>query len=159
MRTRTGTGRIGLRLRALPMWAVLLALFAASPQAAAQQVHQCVDGREVSYQATPCTKGRSLKQWPLAGPAPLPPPTLRPVGGAVQPPVRTRKLRAAPASRATVRRAGQAGPGRGTRLRAGTDTSCESMRAQRAAAYEKAGLKRNFALSRHWDNKVHQACW
>ncbi|MFP3786929.1 hypothetical protein, partial [Burkholderia sp. SIMBA_024] len=39
-----------------------------------------------------------------------------------------------------------------------TDDSCESMRAQRAAAYEKVGLKRGFALSSHWDNKVQQAC-
>jgi len=32
------------------------------------------------------------------------------------------------------------------------------MRARRAAAYAAAGLKRDFALSSYWDNKVHDAC-
>lgn len=36
--------------------------------------------------------------------------------------------------------------------------SCETMRARRAAAYAAAGLKRDFALSSYWDNKVHDAC-
>lgn len=59
-----------------------------------------------------------------------------------------------PRKRSPLRRA----PMRRTPRRATGDGSCDSMRTQRAAAYEEAGLKRDFALSSYWDNKVHQAC-
>lgn len=62
--------------------------------------------------------------------------------------------RAARPRKRSLRRAPTQRPSR----RASGDGSCESMRTQRAAAYEAAGLKRDFALSSYWDNKVHQAC-
>lgn len=155
---QAGNWRAESWLRMLPIL-VMLALLTASAGAPAHQVNQCVDGRTVSYQTTPCSAGQPAKQWGFAAPAAAPPAAgassrpARTVATAGPSPVRLRKQRATPAYRAARIHA----PGAGDRAPAG-DGSCESMRAQRAAAYEKVGLKRGFALSSHWDNKVHQAC-
>jgi len=161
MDMRTGKWRVWAWLRVLPLL-LMLALLAAPAGVPAQQVNQCLDGRTVSYQATPCSTGQPLKQWPLAASVPASrsrlPPTHDPAPSgtfASQAPARMRKQRAASAPRtATIRLEGRGG-GKGDPA---SSASCESMRAQRAAAYEKVGLKRGFALSSHWDNKVHQAC-
>ena len=150
-------GQVGVAAAVLVAVLVVMAIPASARQG---QVHQCVDGRNVSYQATPCTQGRSVKQWSLPASAPsatIAVPAIH--QGAAHPLVRTRKLRAASVPRVATRPpVAQRGRPSDGRRGVATDDSCESTRAQRAAAYEKVGLKRGFALSSHWDNKVQQAC-
>ncbi len=49
-------------------------------------------------------------------------------------------------------------PGRRRSAPAPKANACENARRGRDRAYANAGLKRDFALSSFWDNKVHQAC-
>lgn len=114
-------------------WALLCA------PALAQEAHRCQQGRDVAALATPCI-GRGA--WQVAV---HPPPIAGAVVVASRPPSKGRRSRGSRKARAP-RDGYQAG------------ASCEVVRAQRAAAYEAAGLKRDFALSSRWDNRVQQAC-
>jgi len=120
---------------------------------ASAQVHRCEANGQVTYQASPCAGGKAVKTWRLRAP-----PETSPAGSPLLAAEGKRPARtSAPRKSRGSRRVSAPGAAIG-RSRDGGDASCESMRRQRAAAYEKAGLKRNFALSSHWDNKVQQAC-
>lgn len=111
--------------------------------AQAQQVFKCHDGGAVSYQSLPCD-GATLRSWEA---------TPDVVDSAAQARIEAlrRELR-------SERRTG--GRSRSSRSgKASTATACERARKGRTDAYAKAGLKRDFALSSHWDNRVHDACW
>jgi hypothetical protein len=118
---------------------LLLLAMAGTPHVAPRQVFKCVDGGQVAYQSLPCA-GPPAKAWtvprlPLAaGPSRVP---------------RT-AMRAEPRSRRTAPARRNVRP---------VDDACATARKGRAMAYRKAGLKRGFALSSHWDNRVHEACW
>ncbi|MGB3393575.1 MAG: hypothetical protein WA956_05000 [Stenotrophomonas sp.] len=122
-----------------------LLLFAASA-VPAQQVFKCVEGDAVSYQSMPCA-GMAEKSWEVA-PSVAAPVTSRP--------------------RVDVERRGATNAGARNRqrqwrapvsARSSPRDACEKAKAGREAAYRKAGLKRDFKLSSHWDNRVHDACW
>jgi hypothetical protein len=120
---------------------------------AASEIHQCEERGSVIYQQAPCAHGKAIRRWPAyetGKPPQAGPRMLAAEGRAPARPPSSRRGR-------NARRASAPGAAIG-RSRDGGDAACESMRRKRAAAYEKAGLKRNFALSSHWDNKVHQAC-
>jgi hypothetical protein len=120
---------------------------------AASEIHQCEERGNVIYQQAPCTRGAAVKRWPpyeAAKPREVASPVLAAEG-------RARASRKPSRPSRNSRRVSAPGAAIG-RSRGGGDAACESMRRKRAAAYEKAGLKRNFALSSHWDNKVQQAC-
>lgn len=109
----------------------------------AQQIFKCSEGGTVSYQSLPCT-GATLRSWQAT------PDVVTPAAKA-----RDEELRREPRP---ARRTG----GRYRSSRAGkapTTTACQQARKGRADAYAKAGLKRDFTLSSHWDNRVHDACW
>lgn len=130
-------------------WALL------SAPAAAQEVYRCTRGGEVAYQARPCEGSGAQQRWRIAV---HPPPSVspRPVSPAVVAGAKagrpTRRL--APARKMRRPRAQGVAIGVGN----GDGARCEAVRAQRAKAYERAGLKRGFALSSQWDNRVQQAC-
>lgn len=120
----------------------LLFLFS-SGAACAQQVFKCDEGKQrVSYQSQPCP-GATLRSWEAA------PDVIDP---AVEQRIDAmrRELRSTQRSSGTRQRSG--------RRRAPAVSACEQARRGRSAAYEKAGLKRDFKLSSHWDNRVHSAC-
>jgi len=114
----------------------------------AQEVHRCTRGTEIVYQAAPCGAGQVQKRWPRVHP----PPAARPLPGKVGPAKSSRRVPTA--RRARMKQASGATIGLGHEAGAG----CEQVKARRAAAYAAAGLKRNFALSSLWDNRVQQAC-
>ena len=120
---------------------------------AGSEVHQCEDRGNVTYQATPCARGKAVKTWRLHEAA-APPSSSQQVLAAEG---RSMARKSPPGQSRSARRVSAPGAAIG-RSRGGGEGTCESTRRQRAAAYEKAGLKRNFALSSHWDNKVQQAC-
>lgn len=115
----------------------------------AQQAPRCQQGRDVALQATPCIGGGMRQAWRVA----VHPPPVAEVGARVV------ASRFAPRKRSAGRRRVR-GPRRAKPPRAHFDrhASCESVRAQRAAAYEAVGLRRDFAMSSLWDNRVQQAC-
>lgn len=110
----------------------------------AQQVFKCRTDDGIAYQSLPCD-GPPLKQWTAA-----PEPFDRHAQARLQAIERElRRANAVPARR--TRRSGRPPtPATG---------ACELARRGRSQAYAKAGLKRDFALSSHWDNQVHAACW
>lgn len=125
---------------------VLMGLIVESGEAQEPMVYKCLEGGQHAYQSTPCA-GVELKRWVV--------PAQDVVGlmaGGVKPPSsqsrskeRSRRPRAPSARRlnnADVK-----------------IDACARARAGRERAYSKAGLKRDFAMSSFWDNKVHQACW
>lgn len=124
----------------------LLGLIAESGEAPEPTVYKCLVGEQHAYQSTPCT-GIELKHW-----------TLRPedvVGVSAEgmaPQHRQPRLKVrSPRPRAQgVRRQNKGSAKIGT---------CAQARAARERAYSKAGLKRDFAMSSFWDNRVHEACW
>ncbi|KRG43257.1 hypothetical protein ARC20_00685 [Stenotrophomonas panacihumi] len=120
------------------------ALFCAP--AMAQEVQRSQQGRDVACEATPCIGRGTHSAWRVAV---HPPPMAMAVAGRSVP-------------RGAARRASGArrvrGAGKAPRARQWKGGSCESVRAQRAAAYEAVGLKRDFAMSSLWDNRVQQAC-
>lgn len=128
---------------------VLLSPFAT---VAGSDIHQCEEGGNVTYQQAPCTRGKAVKRWPQHE-APKAPEATGTVLAAQGRP----SSRRAPRPSRSARRVSAPGAAIG-RSRGGGDAACASMQRKRAAAYEKAGVKRNFALSSHWDNKVQQAC-
>ncbi len=113
-----------------------------SASAVAQEVHRFPQGRDVAYRAAPCTGNGTHGKWRLA----------------VHPQAVARRT----TSRGGARRASEGrrarGAGKASHVRQEAGGSCEAVRARRAAAYEAAGLKRDFAMSSLWDNRVQQAC-
>lgn len=133
------------------MWPVAMGMVAASAwaePAAAPQVFKCVDGGHVAYQSAPCP-GRTAGTWDAR---PEPPPSW------AQRQYLRRLEQENRARNATWRR-GRAFHARGrAHASRGQRDACQLARAQREAAYREAGLKRDFALSSRWDNRVHDAC-
>ncbi|MGH8052633.1 MAG: DUF4124 domain-containing protein [Stenotrophomonas sp.] len=120
---------------------LLACLFAAT--AHAQHVFKCSDGGNVSYQSLPCD-GATLRSWEA---------TPDVVDPSAQARIESLRRELRPERRASGRyrssRSSKASPA----------AACERARSGRATAYAKAGLKRDFTLSSHWDNRVHDACW
>ncbi|SBV35894.1 putative secreted protein [uncultured Stenotrophomonas sp.] len=131
----------GAEMALLRSWGVLL-LAMVSP-VSAQQVFKCVDGGAVMYQSMPC-EGVTERSWEIAA-EPAAPPV-----------VAATRTRDAVVDGAGDRRTRRREPGGARRLPL---DACERAKAGRDAAYRKAGLKRGFKLSSHWDNRVHDACW
>ncbi len=128
---------------------MILGLALASP-AAAQQVHKCVDGNEVSYQSAPCSSGTSAKTWEAV-------PATEPSAAEAARLQRIRNELAASNSTRTPSRVLR--PGVETRTgEVSARNQCDQVKAQRAAAYERVGMKRSFRFSSQWDNRVQQAC-
>ncbi|KRG72473.1 hypothetical protein ABB27_00900 [Stenotrophomonas terrae] len=125
-------------------WILGACLFLVAGYGQAQQVFKCVNGKDVSYQSDPCP-GAAVKSWDAA-------PVSEPSNAEQWRIYRMRRQldqryandRGASASGGTV------SPNR--------SNACESARRGRAAAYEVAGVKRDFAMSSYWDNLVHNAC-
>lgn len=108
-------------------------------------VYKCQAAGGHSYQSSPC-EGLELKRWSIVD---------TPSGEdarkrleAIQLELQRGRLSAKPSVR----------PGRRRTAPAPKASACENARRGRDRAYAKAGLKRDFALSSFWDNKVHQAC-
>lgn len=126
-----------------------LLLFACS--AHAQQVNKCVTKTGAEYRSGPCDDGVATKTW-SAEVAPRSPEVvanerrldlIRQESAA-----RTQRTRTAPASRGTAIQFSQyKNPDR-----------CAWAKAQRAAAFEAAGHRRTFALSRQMDDLVYESC-
>lgn len=111
----------------------------------AQQVFKCVSGKQVSYQSQPCP-GVAAKAWDAA-------PVAEPSNAELWRLYRNRQQldRQYSADRA-------AGASSYSIPAQSSNYACESARRSRAAAYEAAGTRRNFALSSAHDNAVQQAC-
>lgn len=108
-------------------------------------VYKCQTAGGHSYQSSPC-EGLELKRWSIVD---------TPSGEdarkrleAIQLELQRDRLSAKPSVR----------PGRRRAAPAPKANACQNARVGRDRAYAKAGLKRSFALSSFWDNKVHQAC-
>lgn len=128
---------------------MILGLALASP-AAAQQVHKCIDGNEVSYQSAPCSSGTSAKTWEAV-------PATEPSATEVARLQRIRNELATSNSPRTPSRALRPG-GEVRASQVPARNQCDQVKAQRAAAYERAGMKRSFRFSSQWDGRVQQAC-
>lgn len=127
---------------------IIVCLAFASPTTA-QQIYKCADGEQLSYQSQPCAN-QPLASWDASP---------------VSPPLDTRmhskkaNERILPVSRGTnADRRIIAGDRQTRSAVVRRKDPCEQARAQRGLAYERAGLKRSFRLSSHWDNRVQQAC-
>ncbi len=121
--------------------ALFILLMAGMHPAGEAQVFKCVEEGRTSYQSMPCD-GPPAKTWNV-----FPQATVEP------------GMNAGP--RRVARSAGRSGLS-GVRLRQRNGRprvdACAKAREGREAAYRQAGLKRGFALSSHWDNRVHEAC-
>ncbi len=122
----------------IPMGMLFLLAAAGPPRAVPMQVFKCLDDGQVSYQSLPCA-GAPAKAWTVLRLPPAAPSVVVPPAARGEP--RSRRL-------APARRNARA-----------VESACAKARRQREAAFRKAGLKRGFALSSEWDNKVHEACW
>jgi len=127
------------------------------------QVFKCATPGGVSYQSQPCVGGTALKHWP--SPTPVDPATRR---------ANARRLRAIQRemdARNRPQASRSRGRGRGTTAAAPAPAgqwahisieqnrqACAAVKAQRDAAYRAAGHHRSFALTRLWDDRIHDAC-
>lgn len=108
-------------------------------------VYKCGGAEGDSYQSLPCA-GVELGRWSVV-PDPIDEQTLKHLAE-----IRSQLQRDARQSKRGVRperRSGHAAP---------KPSACEKVRQGRDRAYAKAGLRRDFAMSSLWDNRVHQAC-
>lgn len=110
-------------------------------------VYKCQTAGGHSYQSSPC-EGLELKRWSTVD-APTDE-TVRKRLAAIELQLQLQRDRLS--TKSGVR------PGRRRAAPAPKANACENARRGRDRAYAKAGLKRDFALSSFWDNKVHQAC-
>lgn len=125
---------------------MLLGLINADAEAQESMVYKCLEGERHAYQSTPCL-GVELRHWAM------PPEVVD--GGSMDD---RASLRAQ--SRQGDRSQNPKSSSTRQRNKGGmTIDACTQARAGRDRAYAKAGLKRDFAMSSYWDNKVHQACW
>ncbi|MDG2524220.1 DUF4124 domain-containing protein [Stenotrophomonas sp. HITSZ_GD] len=123
--------------------ALAIALLLVSCPAAAQQVYKCVKGKQVSYQSDPCENGPAAKAWDAT---PVPEQS------------NAEKWRLYRIQQ-ELRQRNAPQPSYGWAASSPSTTSaCESVKAQRDAAYAQVGLKRSFEFSSYWDNRVQQAC-
>lgn len=133
-------------------WIAATLLFLISISGAhSQQVNKCVTKAGTEYRSGPCEDGVAAKTW-SAQVAPRSPEVvanerrldqIRQESAA-----RSQRARPAPASRGTAIQFSQyKDPDR-----------CAWAKAQRAAAFEAAGHRRTFALSRQMDDLVYQSC-
>lgn len=129
---------------------LVLVLLCCSGNAAAQKVHKCVEGRDTVYQSEPCASGQAARTWDAKPDAPDAQQTAR-----LQAIQRELEARKRPQSHVRPRRP----------VRQGAAISmyrnperCEAARAQRAAAFEAAGSRRTFELTRRMDDLVYDAC-
>ncbi|MEA9655859.1 DUF4124 domain-containing protein [Xanthomonas campestris pv. raphani] len=122
----------------------MLALAIVVP-AQAQQVHKCRERGQVVYQSAPCASGQAEKAWDAA---PVPEQS------------NAEKWRLYRIDRQLKARNSTAGgyAGGATVADKANGSACQRAKAGRAAAYEAAGVHRDFALSSYWDNVVHDAC-
>lgn len=107
--------------------------------------YKCGDARGHSYQSLPC-EGVELKRWTVA-PEPMDVQTVKHLEDI------RRKLQQDAQPRAQGRRRHRGRDGAVPKV-----SACQKARQGRDRAYAKAGLRRDFALSSLWDNKVQQAC-
>lgn len=117
---------------------------------AAQQVHKCVDGDNTVYQSEPCATGQAAKTWDA------PPDRANPERqarlAAIQDELAARKR--AKAIQKAVPRGSQ-----GAAISLYRDPArCEAARVRRAAAFEAAGMRRTYELTRRMDDLVFDAC-
>lgn len=136
------------RARIVPViWhsSFVLLSFTIADFASAQQVFKCVNGKEVSYQSAPCP-GVAAKSWDAA-------PVAEPSNAEQW---RLYRLKQQLDRRYSADRAARASS---YSIPSGSSNyACESAKRSRAAAYEAAGTRRNFALSSAHDNAVQDAC-
>lgn len=136
----------GMELR----W-ILMAVFALSGDAAAQQVHKCVESGRTIYQSDPCVTGPAAKSWNAAPEAPNPYQQAR--LDAIRQELEQRRQ----IERPTYRYA-QSGV-RGISISKHRDPDrCESAKAHRASVFNAAGIHRSFELTRRMDDMVFDAC-
>ncbi len=118
--------------------------------ACAQQVHKCVDGDHTVYQSAPCASGEAARTWDA--PPDVPNPRRQARLDAIQDQLEARK-------RAQTRRQPVARGGQGAAISLYRDPErCEAAKARRAAAFEAAGSRRTFELTRRMDDLVFDAC-
>ena len=121
---------------------ILLSCLLVSNCALANPVaYKCQAAEGHIYQSVPC-EGLELKRWGAAA-DPARAASFRHLEA-----LQSGKRSEAPALRSQRRR----------REAAPVLSACEKVRRGRDQAYASAGLRRSFALSSFWDNKVHQAC-
>ncbi|MFA1721315.1 DUF4124 domain-containing protein [Xanthomonas campestris] len=112
--------------------------------AQAQQVHKCRERGQVVYQSAPCASGQAEKAWDAT---PVPEPSNA---------EKWRLYRIDRQLKARNRSSGYSGGA--TVPDTANGSVCQRAKAGRAAAYEVAGVHRDFALSSYWDNIVQDAC-
>jgi hypothetical protein len=127
---------------------ILFGLMAIGQLANAQQIHKCVQGNSVTYQSAACP-GQAVRSWD-ASPQ-LEDPAITRHNQQVQQLVDARNATQQRGAALTRPQSAQIASSK-------SDSTCEQSRAQRKAAYERAGLRRTFAMSRHWDGVVSRAC-
>lgn len=132
---------------------VLPLLLIAAGQAAAQQVHKCTKGKEVSYQSSPCAADqRSHKQWEAV---PEPPPTNEELWRRHY--ARQKGERESAYLRSLAGRGG-ASAGSGAVMPATTGSTCSQAKARRNAWERQQGLNRNIDTMQYWSRVVYEAC-
>lgn len=120
---------------------LFLLLAAGVPAPPEMQVFKCMEQGRTSYQSMPCN-GATMRVWRV-----LPQASIEPSATAgARKPVRV------------GRRVGNSGVGSGRNGGRTRIDACTKAKDGRDAAYRRAGLKRGFALSSYWDNRVHDAC-
>lgn len=125
---------------------MLLGLITVGAEAQELTVYKCLEGEGHVYQSTPCS-GAELRHWAVRAEA---------IDGAEGEPKVS--LRHQPRRNDRSQRPRGSSALQRSRARAKID-ACAQARLGRERAYAKAGLKRDFAMSSFWDNKVHEACW
>lgn len=118
--------------------------------ACAQQVHKCVDGDNTVYQSAPCASGEAARTW--EAPPDVPNPRRQARLDAIQHQLEARKN-----AEGRVRPAARGGQGAAISLYRDPER-CEVAMARRAAAFEAAGSRRTFELTRRMDDLVFDAC-
>ncbi len=131
------------RMKKVCAFVVTLVLWTAMPGASAQHVFKCETEAGPVYQSAAC-EGRALARWDA-------------VPEAIDPQVAQRVAALREALDSTHRRAPRS-RNRSSRAARPALSACQRERQGRAKAYAAAGLKRDFAMSSYWDNRVHDAC-
>ena len=133
-------------------WIVLLVLLLVSGKAMAQDIYRCNNAGSLSYQAAPCAEGRGQKWVPAQPVLPDDPSLAQQSRQTLDHMRRQWQLEADQRRKASVVRHPA------SVRRTPSVSECEKAREKRRVAYERLGLKRNFAQSSYWDNVVASAC-
>ena len=129
---------------------LVLVLLCGSGNAAAQKVHKCVEAKGTVYQSEPCTSGQAARTWDAKPDVPDAQQKAR--LQAIQ-----RELDARKRPQAAARPVQRGVQGAAISMYRDPER-CEAARAQRAAAFETAGSRRTFELTRRMDDLVFDAC-